>query len=189
METAETRSHRTEAWPCPARVQRGAQPAPLRQSRPLPAPVRAGAALADRRRAAGPGDRPALGAVLLAARLAAGRDGPHPLHPCADGLAGDGRLSRPRHRLDPVAGLAPPAGRPRLPRAVAGRRRGHRAVPGHRQPLGQADVGDLVGLGCAADQRAGAVLPLARPCRAGARLRRCRTRRADGGDPGADRAR
>ena len=69
----------------------------------------------------------------------------------------------------------------------AGGRRVHRAVPGHRQPVGQADVGHLVGVGRAADQRAGAVLPVSRPYRADPRLRRPGARRPGGGDPGAGR--
>ena len=48
----------------------------------------------------------------------------------------------------------------------------HRALPGHRQPLGQADVGRVVGVGCPTDLGAGAVLPLSRPHRPGARVRR-----------------
>ena len=53
----------------------------------------------------------------------------------------------------------------------AGRRRFHRRLPHHRQPLGQAHVGRLVGVGCAADLGARAVLPLSRADRAHSCLR------------------
>ena len=71
-----------------------------------------------------------------------------------------------------VAGLAPSAGRSGRGGDRPGRRRLHRALPRHRQPVGQADVGRLVGVGRAADLGAGPVLPLSRPHRAGARVRR-----------------
>ena len=75
------------------------------------------------------------------------------------------------------AGLAPSAGRP------GGRAESARSAPASprsacdRLALGQADVGRLVGVGRAADLGAGAVLPLSRPHRAGARLRRSDARR------------
>src|SRR5690606_6798473 len=56
----------------------------------------------------------------------------------------------------------------------ADRRRLHRHHPGHRQHLGQADVGYLVGLGPAPDLAAGAAVPL---------LRRDRAVRGDRGPP------
>ena len=61
---------------------------------------------------------------------------------------------------------------------IAARSRGaagrglHARLPGHRLALGRADVGHLVGVGCAADLGAGAVLPLSRLYRAGERVRR-----------------
>ena len=63
----------------------------------------------------------------------------------------------------------------------------HRAVPGHRLAVGQADVGHLVGVGCPADIRAGAVPDVLRRHRAVERHRGscpCRARR---GDPDAGR--
>ncbi len=44
----------------------------------------------------------------------------------------------------------------------AARRRLHPPLPGHGIALGRADVGHLVGVGCAAHLGAGAVLPLSR---------------------------
>ena len=61
---------------------------------------------------------------------------------------------------------APPARRRRAEGRSAARRRLHLHLPGHGLAVGQADVGDLLGVGRAADLGAGAVHHLSRPHRA-----------------------
>ena len=71
----------------------------------------------------------------------------------------------------PVAGLAPSAGRPCGGGNRACRRRFYRGVPCYGQPVGQADLGRLVGMGRPTYLGVRAVLAVSRPYRAGPRLR------------------
>ncbi len=128
-----------------------------------------------------------LGPVLLARRLAAGRRGADHVRACALRVAGLVGLLRAGAVLRRLAGLAASAGRPGGGRDRPGGGGGRGAVPGQRQPVGQADLGHLVGVGRAADLGAGAVLPVSGTHRAGARLRRPAARLSRRGDPGAGR--
>ena len=85
------------------------------------------------------------------------------------------------------AGLAPSAGRRRAEGGGAARRGLHLHLPRHRLAVGQADVGDLLGVGRAPDLGAGAVHPLSRAHRALAHDRGSGPRGARGGDPDAGR--
>ena len=87
------------------------------------------------------------------------------------------------------AGLAPSARRRGAEGRGAARRGIHFHLPRHRVAVGQADVGNLLGLGRAPDFGAGAVHSLSRPHRALARDRRSGPRRPSGGDPDAGRRR
>ncbi len=149
----------------------GEDAASVRQSGPVPSAVRRDFAVAvlDRRDL----DRfqSRVGPVFRAGRLAAGRHRPHHVCPCAVRLAGLGGLSLAGRVQRPVAGVAPSAGRPCRGGNRACRRRFYRGVPRHRQPVGEADLGRLVGLGRSAYLRLRAVLAVSRAYRAGARLR------------------
>src|SRR5690606_26963609 len=142
---------------------------------PLLRPLRrALGAVGVRGRAGNHGGGAVRRAVRGSARLPAGRQLPDPLHPRALGLdepgdvRADGLLRRDRAHLADQAVRDPGHG------LRADRRRLHRHHPGHRQHLGQADVGYLVGLGPAPDLAAGAAVPL---------LRRDRAVRGDRGPP------
>ena len=118
----------------------------------------------------GAGRGAGLGLVLVSGGLAAGANGAHHVCACANGLACHGWLHGAGGGFHHVADLAPSLGGSFRAGIIAGGRFGDGTLFGHRQPLGPAHVGHLVGLGCAADLRFGAVLPVARACGADACL-------------------
>ena len=92
------------------------------QSGPIPAPRAAAHYLAAAGRRCACGRRDGGGPDADAARLPAGRNGSHPLHPRALGMAGHGRMGRDRRCVDQPAGLAPSAcGRGRARNRAGGR--------------------------------------------------------------------
>ena len=131
--------------------------------------------------------RGSMALLRRAARLSAGRDGQDHVSACAGGLDGDLRLCRHDRGRARHAGLAPSACRRGAEGRGAARRGFHLHLPRHRLALGQADVGDLLGVGRPPDFGAGAVHSLSRPHRALARDRRSGPRGQSGGDPDARR--
>ena len=107
----------------------------------------------------------------------------------AGGLDVDLRLRRHGARRARHARLAPSAGRRGAEGRGAARRGLHLHLPRHRLAVGQADVGNLLGMGRAPDLGAGAVPPLSRPDRAVAGDRGPGPGGARGGDPHPGRLR
>ena len=114
--------------------------------------------------------------------LPAGLHRAHHVHPCALRLAVDDVLGRHGARRARHADLASPAGRCRGQGGRAHRRGVHVSGASHRLALGQADVGNLLGLGRAAHVRLRAVPHVSRRHCADPRHRGCgpvRPRRRD----------
>ena len=139
-----------------------------RQSDPVPDADRAHPAVAcgcDRGPAA---DRP-LSIGDGAGRLPAGRHRQDHVHPRAECVAVDVRLGRDEPGGTGHAGVAASAGGCGREGRRPDRRRLYVSCAGHGLAVGAADVGHLLGMGCAADVGADPVSDVSRPDRAVAR--------------------
>ena len=156
-----------------------------RQSHQIPVADRAPVAVACGRTAILLADRP-LPIGDGARRLPAGRHREDHVHPRAECVAVDVRLGRDERRGARHAGVAASARRRRRQGRRPDRRCLHVSRAGHGLAVGPADVGHLLGMGCAADLGADPVSDVSRPDRAvaggrGSLARRARRRGPDAG--------